>query len=155
MKNKILVAAVICICLLCIIYYLINSTDYHKDRKEDGDIILSKEEEPEDDLTFDEEWIRADNELGVNYNLSINDPDECFSQSGFLTVKGHMTKCEAIYNYLLENGYQENSVTVISETAIHNGNNSYICLNLDNYPGTVLEVAFYGLTEEFAFAIKE
>lgn len=122
-----------------------------------GEIKID-EPAPESDIVPyepDKEWQDADEEYYEDrkYMIPIVDEDEQLSRSGFLSIKAHFMKSEAIGTYLEENGYHCEQVYVVPGSAKKDGNNSYFTISMDEYPSILIQVTYYGITESFAFEV--
>ena len=115
--------------------------------KENGDEILTID-------PYNEDWQEADRLLDEQqpYSVGIIDTNGYLTKTGFLPIKAHFIKCEAIGTYLYENNCYSDNVEVT--WAKKEGNNSYFIVVPIDYPDKQLTITWYGMTEEFAFNLQ-
>lgn len=121
-----------------------------------GKLNLSQEvtedfvDNPTDDL------IDADDEYYQRRecHVTIIDPEDILSQSGFLPVKAHFVRNDEIAKYLNQSGYECEEVEITTEKGpLKKGNNSTFYCILPEYDQVFLKCTWYGMTEEFKFEI--
>ena len=153
MKKYLIIIGSIVIISGILILYIISPTKGRSNTVK-GKVEIMEDDEGIKSISVDlSEWEAADNELSDMYILSITDSENVLSEKDFLPTRAHFTKCQAIYNYLKENGYDETSVSVVPGSGTKEGNNSRFTVTLDSYPNIELEVTYYGITGDYHFQL--
>lgn len=153
LKKQILISCFSII--LVFIFFFLQGYEKHKTEEyEKGRLEIEAKEEAELVNPYNKEWEEADKKEMELHPLSVGiyDPNGYLMQENFLSIKGHMTKCDAIGEYLNSIGKYCKTIEIVS--AHKKKNNSYFTALLPDYPEILLSVTWYGITEEFEFSIS-
>lgn len=152
-KKQLLMGSIV-LGLVLVFFFLQGLDSSIKESHEKGNINIQEDDEILID-PYNETWKKADEkeEMMHPYSVGIHDPKGYLIQEGFLSTKAHFLKCDEIGEYLKDNGCYSSNIEIIS--AYKEKNNSYFTARLIDVPDKMLEVIWYGMTEEFSFSLKE
>lgn len=145
-----------CALVILILVFILLIEGFQRNKQEQteyGKILISKTDNYEFVLPENPEKEAADEvyEQERPYNVSIIDDQELLSEKGFLPIRAHILKSEAIGRYLYDEGYNTDEVIVVDGSTRKEINRSVFDIMLPDQPEVQFRVTYHHVTEEFLF----